>query len=196
MSNHLGMRFASFFQAGFECSSHRRRDGVRLDLIRATGHDKHVLQDYRTCRQLGFAHAPGRAALASDRESAGPVRLVELAARARSRREPGVAGHLGPVPLRLARSCRPGRRRLSRSLYRLRDGRARGAAVGQQTRAARLPAERDQLHVLGGGRRLFPAGRAGSARLVQATSSSARGSPRQKRSASAGPGRRSSGQSR
>jgi len=46
--------FASFFQAGFECSSHRRRDGVRLDLIRATGHDKHVLRDYRLCKQLGF----------------------------------------------------------------------------------------------------------------------------------------------
>lgn len=47
--------FASFFQAGFECSSHRRRDGVRLDLIRATGHDKHVLPDYALCRKLGFA---------------------------------------------------------------------------------------------------------------------------------------------
>ena len=46
--------FASFFQAGFECSSHRRRDGVRLDLIRATAHDKHVLDDYRLCRRLGF----------------------------------------------------------------------------------------------------------------------------------------------
>jgi hypothetical protein len=46
--------FASFLQAGFECSSHRRRDGVRLDLIRATGHDKHVLQDYRQCVELGF----------------------------------------------------------------------------------------------------------------------------------------------
>ena len=46
--------FASFFQAGFECSSHRRRDGVRLDLIRATSHDKHVLRDYRLCSDLGF----------------------------------------------------------------------------------------------------------------------------------------------
>ena len=54
MSNQHARTFASFFQAGFECSSHRRRDGVRLDLIRATGHDKHVLQDYRQCRQLGF----------------------------------------------------------------------------------------------------------------------------------------------
>ena len=52
MGNH--QTFASFFQAGFECSSHRRRDGVRLDLIRATGHDRHVLRDYRLCKQLGF----------------------------------------------------------------------------------------------------------------------------------------------
>ena len=52
MSN--GNIFASFFQGGFECSSHRRRDGVRLDLIRATGHDRHVLGDYRQCRELGL----------------------------------------------------------------------------------------------------------------------------------------------
>jgi beta-glucosidase/6-phospho-beta-glucosidase/beta-galactosidase len=54
MTKHLGTLFASFFQAGFECSSHRRQDGVRLDLLRATGHAKHVLGDYRQCRQLGF----------------------------------------------------------------------------------------------------------------------------------------------
>lgn len=54
MRDHQVRPFASFFQAGFECSSHRRRDGVRLDLIRATGHDRHVLQDYRQCRELGF----------------------------------------------------------------------------------------------------------------------------------------------
>jgi beta-glucosidase/6-phospho-beta-glucosidase/beta-galactosidase len=47
-------RLDSFFMAGFECSSHRRRDGVRLDLIRATGHDRHVLSDYRQCHELGF----------------------------------------------------------------------------------------------------------------------------------------------
>lgn len=46
--------FDSFFMAGFECSSHRRRDGVRLDLIRATGHDRHALRDYRACKALGF----------------------------------------------------------------------------------------------------------------------------------------------
>jgi beta-glucosidase/6-phospho-beta-glucosidase/beta-galactosidase len=50
-----GDPFSSFFMAGFECSSHRRRDGVRLDLIRATGHDKHVDRDYALCRELGFS---------------------------------------------------------------------------------------------------------------------------------------------
>ena len=48
------MIFDSFFMAGFECSSQRRKDGVRLDLIKATGHDKHALRDYRLCRDLGF----------------------------------------------------------------------------------------------------------------------------------------------
>ena len=50
----MPVNFDSFFMAGFECSSHRRRDGVRLDLIRATGHDRHVLRDYRLCKELGF----------------------------------------------------------------------------------------------------------------------------------------------
>ena len=54
MSMNPGTRFASFFQAGFECSSHRRQDGVRLDLIRATSHDRHVLSDYRQCAELGL----------------------------------------------------------------------------------------------------------------------------------------------
>jgi hypothetical protein len=54
MSDHAVKPFASFFQAGFECSSHRRKDGVRLDLIKATAHDKHSLGDYRACRNLGF----------------------------------------------------------------------------------------------------------------------------------------------
>ena len=46
--------FDSWFMAGFECSSHRRRDDVRLDLIRATAHDKHALGDYRLCKKYGF----------------------------------------------------------------------------------------------------------------------------------------------
>jgi glycosyltransferase involved in cell wall biosynthesis len=38
--------FASFVQGGFECSTHKRRDGCRLDLLAATGHDKHAAADY------------------------------------------------------------------------------------------------------------------------------------------------------
>jgi len=44
----------SFFMAGFECSSHRRPDGVRLDLIAATAHDRLALDDYRSCSALGL----------------------------------------------------------------------------------------------------------------------------------------------
>jgi beta-glucosidase/6-phospho-beta-glucosidase/beta-galactosidase len=40
--------------AGFECSSHRRADGLRLDLIRSTGHEGCALEDYRACRDLGL----------------------------------------------------------------------------------------------------------------------------------------------
>jgi beta-glucosidase/6-phospho-beta-glucosidase/beta-galactosidase len=47
--------FDSFFMAGFECSTHRRRDGTRLDLIRATGHDAHVANDYRQCSDIGIS---------------------------------------------------------------------------------------------------------------------------------------------
>jgi beta-glucosidase/6-phospho-beta-glucosidase/beta-galactosidase len=46
--------FDSFFQAGFECSSHRRPDGIRLDLIESTAHDRNMVQDYRLCARLGF----------------------------------------------------------------------------------------------------------------------------------------------
>lgn len=44
-------QFSSFFMGGFECSTHRRDDGRRLDLIAATGHDRAALSDYR--RMLG-----------------------------------------------------------------------------------------------------------------------------------------------
>lgn len=38
--------FSSFIQGGFECSTHRRRDGQRLDLLAATGHDQYAAADY------------------------------------------------------------------------------------------------------------------------------------------------------
>jgi beta-glucosidase/6-phospho-beta-glucosidase/beta-galactosidase len=45
----------SYFMGGFECSTQRRRGGVRLDLLHATGHDLHAEQDYRTLTALGIA---------------------------------------------------------------------------------------------------------------------------------------------
>jgi hypothetical protein len=38
--------FQSFFLGGFECSTHRRADGRRLDLTAATGHDRLARSDY------------------------------------------------------------------------------------------------------------------------------------------------------
>ena len=45
--------FQSFFMGGFECATHRRRDRVRLDVLRATGHDRHCLEDYRLLAEAG-----------------------------------------------------------------------------------------------------------------------------------------------
>jgi beta-glucosidase/6-phospho-beta-glucosidase/beta-galactosidase len=49
-----GISFKSFFMAGFECSSHRRNDGMRLDLIAATAHDRMVREDYASCAAHGL----------------------------------------------------------------------------------------------------------------------------------------------
>lgn len=49
--------FRSYFMGGFECSTHRRRGGVRLDLLRATRHDVHACQDYRALASHGIAAA-------------------------------------------------------------------------------------------------------------------------------------------
>ena len=45
--------FQSFWIGGFECSTHRTRDGRRLDLIAATAHDLHAEADYRAVAQHG-----------------------------------------------------------------------------------------------------------------------------------------------
>ena len=46
--------FDSYFLGGFECSSHRRQDGVRLDLLRGTRHDMFALQDYQAVARYGI----------------------------------------------------------------------------------------------------------------------------------------------
>lgn len=49
--------FSSFWLAGFECSCHRRRNGRRLDLLEATGHDRFALRDYARLPPLGITTA-------------------------------------------------------------------------------------------------------------------------------------------
>ncbi len=49
--------FRSFFLGGFECSTHQRADGRRLDLIAATRHDALAGQDYRQLAGHGFRAA-------------------------------------------------------------------------------------------------------------------------------------------
>src|ERR1043166_7886016 len=46
--------FKSYLMGGFECSTHRRRDGRRLDMIAATGHDKYARKDYKRLADLGM----------------------------------------------------------------------------------------------------------------------------------------------
>lgn len=49
--------FQSFFMGGFECATHRRKDGRRLDLIAATGHDRNAAEDYRRLLHYGMGTA-------------------------------------------------------------------------------------------------------------------------------------------
>src|SRR5436190_11085194 len=46
--------FQSFFAGGFECSTHRRRSGQRLDLIDATKHDRFARLDYLRLQRQGL----------------------------------------------------------------------------------------------------------------------------------------------
>jgi hypothetical protein len=51
---HAPSLFDSFFMAGFECSTQRRRDGRRLDLLATTGHDRYAPRDYRVVAGMGL----------------------------------------------------------------------------------------------------------------------------------------------
>jgi beta-glucosidase/6-phospho-beta-glucosidase/beta-galactosidase len=46
--------FSSYFLGGFECSTLRRHDGRRLDLIASTRHDRLVVQDYQQLTEHGI----------------------------------------------------------------------------------------------------------------------------------------------
>ena len=47
----------TYILGGFECSTHRRFDGKRLDLIAATGHDRYARQDYMRLAEFGIGGA-------------------------------------------------------------------------------------------------------------------------------------------
>src|SRR3982750_3721972 len=49
--------FNGWILGGFECSSHRRRDGHRLDMIASTKHEKFAHEDYRRLAELGIKTA-------------------------------------------------------------------------------------------------------------------------------------------
>ncbi|MGK9066480.1 glycoside hydrolase family 1 protein [Stutzerimonas chloritidismutans] len=51
---HQPSLFDSFFLGGFECSTHRRSDGRRLDLLVATGHDRWAAHDYGVLQRHGI----------------------------------------------------------------------------------------------------------------------------------------------
>ncbi len=46
--------FQSFLMGGFECSSHRRGDGRRVDVVGATRHDVFAAEDYRALARHGI----------------------------------------------------------------------------------------------------------------------------------------------
>lgn len=46
--------FQSYFQGGFECSTHRLGNGRRLDIIASSQHDLHAEADYRQLASLGI----------------------------------------------------------------------------------------------------------------------------------------------
>jgi hypothetical protein len=52
-----GPLFNSFWQAGFECSTHVLKNGKRLDLVSSTRHDVFAGEDYARIRSLGILTA-------------------------------------------------------------------------------------------------------------------------------------------
>ena len=49
--------FQSFFLGGFECSTHRLRNGKRLDLVHSTKHDQFAASDFRLLQRHGIFSA-------------------------------------------------------------------------------------------------------------------------------------------
>jgi hypothetical protein len=105
--------FRSFFLGGFECSTHRRRDGLRLDLIAATRHDLSAEEDYRQLAEHGThaardgAPAGARAAGAGAAAAANGIRGAVLPGRGGSLRvrAAGRGRRAPPLPAILLRAA-------------------------------------------------------------------------------------------
>ena len=95
-----------FLAGGFECSTHRRANGVRLDLLEATRHAKLALADYEQLASLDIHVARDGVRWHLIEKEAGQLRLVDCPGACRRRSHGGRADHLGSLPLRVARSYR------------------------------------------------------------------------------------------
>ena len=82
--------FKSFFMAGFECSTHRRRDGRRLDMVAASGHDRFAAADYARCTALDIHAVRDGVRWHLGERTTGTIRVKHEAARVRAARDAGV----------------------------------------------------------------------------------------------------------
>lgn len=84
-----GTLFGSLFLAGFECANHRTPEGVRMDVIAATQHDRFAAEDYRRCRDVGI-RAVREAARWPIVDRSGRIDTSEVRRLARLGREAGL----------------------------------------------------------------------------------------------------------
>ena len=50
----MAQAFQSFFMGGFECATHRRRDGLQIDVLSSTGHALQPAHDYQLLAKAGI----------------------------------------------------------------------------------------------------------------------------------------------
>lgn len=82
--------FKSFFLAGFECSTHRRRDGARLDMVAASRHDAFAAEDYARCTALDCYTVRDGVRWHLGERTPGVVSVKHEVARVRAARDAGV----------------------------------------------------------------------------------------------------------
>ena len=89
MGNNVTL-FKSLFLAGFDCSSQRRQDGRRLDLLAATGHDRFAAEDYDRLARVGIRAARDGVRWHLVERAPGRYDWRELVPRLRAARDAGV----------------------------------------------------------------------------------------------------------